>query len=292
MLFACSGRMQKIFLISAAFIASLMPAGAHQRPAEQLHDSLATITGRILDNRGKGIEYVAIGIPGTGAGTISDSAGRFTLELPEGSSDSIMFFHVSYREKCLPAAELAAAGSPVEVRLEDNVLPEAVVVPGKTRHRRLVDRGMRVPAASASMESTSKGTEVGSLLEVSRKFMLKKIAFEVTENAMPGCLLAVNIYRVSGDKLENILSKPIYHEIPLSRKRQKCETVVDEGIMLDPGTYFIALALVDHDCHEGEKCAVYFPLYLKSAWIRNRVLDGFERSPVNVGLSADGLEYL
>lgn len=195
--------MKKIFLIAAAFIASLMQAWAQQLP-----DSLTTITGRILNNKGKGIEYVAIGIPGTGTGTISDSTGQFKLELPKGSSDSIMFFHVSYSEKCLPAAELAAAGNPVEVRLEDNVLPEAVVVPGKTRHRRLVNRGMRVPAASASMESTSKGTEVGSLLEVSRKFMLKKIAFEVTENAMPGCLLAVNIYRVSGDSSKTYCPNP------------------------------------------------------------------------------------
>lgn len=298
MLFACSQLMQKIFIVAAAFLASLMPAGALGHQAEQhFPDSLATdspttIRGRILNKQGEGIGYVAVGIPGTEAGTISDSAGRFTLDLPSGSRDSITFFHVSYREKHLPAAGLAAAGDPVEILLEDNVLPEAVVVPGKKRRRRLVDRGLRIPAAVASMEPASKGTEVGTMLEIRRKFMLKKISFEVAENGMPGCLLSVNVYRVSGDELENMLSRPVYHKIPLSSKTQKCETAVDEGIMLEPGTYFIALALVDHDCQDGEEGAVYFPLYLKSSWIRNKVLRGFERSQVNIGLSADGLEYL
>ena len=82
-------------------------------------DDMKTIAGRITDHNGQHIEYVAVGIPGSNIGTVSDSEGIFSLELPDTTDSDLMFFHVSYKEKSIPATEIIAADGPVTVILEE-----------------------------------------------------------------------------------------------------------------------------------------------------------------------------
>ena len=272
-------------------------------------DSLKTIVGRITDRDGHSIEYVAAGIPGRNIGTVSDSEGRFSLELPDTTTADLMFFHVSYKEKSIPAAELIAAAGPVTVILEENRLAAAVVTPGKKKDRRLVGRGARVPGGVATMEPSSTGMEIGSVIEVRKEFEVRKISFEVLRNALPGCVLGVNIYRMAGSPatFDNVLTKPIYCNIPVSDDKTKCEIEPEELIILSPGSYFIALALVDCDRELQEKwkdkpswgkderidnsmTSIDFPLYLKSGYKRSKAMQDFESIPIGTGLTVEGTE--
>ena len=63
------------------------------------------LKGRIINQDGVSIEYVAVGIPGKGIGTISSADGVFELEIPEGETDSLEFQHVSYLTGRIPASE-------------------------------------------------------------------------------------------------------------------------------------------------------------------------------------------
>ena len=186
-------------------------------------DSLKTIVGRITDRDGHSIEYVAAGIPGRNIGTVSDSEGRFSLELPDTTTADLMFFHVSYKEKSIPAAELISATEPVTVILEENRLAAAVVTPGKKKDRKLVGRGARVPGGVATMEPSSTGMEIGSVIEVRKEFEVRKISFDVLRNALPGCVLGVNIYRTEGSPatFDNVLTKPIYMQYPCQRRQDQ-----------------------------------------------------------------------
>ena len=87
------------------------------------------------------------------------------------------------------------------------------------------------------------------------------------ENTIPGCIAAINIYRIEGEPEQfiNILRKPIYVNIALSKEKQDFNIQPEEFILLDPGRYFISFAVVDCDmdaivlkirqegdaCHEG-----------------------------------------
>ena len=272
-------------------------------------DSLKTIAGRITDHDGHSIEYVAAGIPGRNIGTVSDSEGCFSLELPDTTTADLMFFHVSYKEKRIPAAELISATEPVTVILEENRLAAAVVTPGKKKDRKLVGRGARVPGGVATMEPSSTGMEIGSVIEVRKEFEVRKISFDVLRNALPGCVLGVNIYRTEGSPatFDNVLTKPIYCNIPVSDDKTKCEIEPEETVILSPGSYFIALALVDCDRELQEKwkdkpswskderisnsmTSIDFPLYLKSCYLRSKAMQDFEPIPVGTGLTVEGTE--
>lgn len=272
-------------------------------------DSLKTIVGHITDRDGHSIEYVAVGIPGSNIGTVSDSEGIFSLELPDTTDADLMFFHVSYKEKSIPAAEIIAADGPVTVILEENRLAAAVVTPGKKKDRRLVGRGARVPGGVATMEPSSTGMEIGSVIEVRKEFTVRKISFEVLRNALPGCVLGVNIYRMEGSPatFDNVLTKPIYCNIPVSEEKNKCQIEPEETVILSPGSYFIALALVDCDRDLQEKwkdkpswdkderignslTSIDFPLYLKSGYKRSKAMQDFESIPIGTGLTVEGTE--
>ena len=252
-------------------------------------DSLKTIVGHITDRDGHSIEYVAVGIPGSNIGTVSDSEGIL--------------------EKSIPATEIIAADGPVTVILEENRLAAAVVTPGKKKDKKLVGRGARVPGGVATMEPSSTGMEIGSVIEVRKEFTVRKISFEVLRNALPGCVLGVNIYKTEGSpaSFDNVLTKPIYCNIPVSEKKTKCQIKPEETIILSPGKYFIALAMVDCDRDLQEKwkdkpswgkderidnsmTSIDFPLYLKSGYKRSKAMQDFESIPIGTGLTVEGTE--
>lgn len=159
------------------------------------------------------------------------------------------------------------------------------------------------------MEPSSTGMEIGSVIEVRKEFEVRKISFDVLRNALPGCVLGVNIYRTEGSPatFDNVLTKPIYCNIPVSDDKTKCEIEPEETVILSPGSYFIALALVDCDRELQEKwkdkpswskderisnsmTSIDFPLYLKSCYLRSKAMQDFEPIPVGTGLTVEGTE--
>ena len=159
------------------------------------------------------------------------------------------------------------------------------------------------------MEPSSTGMEIGSVIEVRKEFTVRKISFEVLRNALPGCVLGVNIYKTEGSpaSFDNVLTKPIYCNIPVSEEKTKCQIEPEETIILSPGKYFIALALVDCDRDLQEKwkdkpswgkderidnsmTSIDFPLYLKSGYKRSKAMQDFESIPIGTGLAVEGTE--
>jgi len=57
----------------------------------------ASIEGKILDDRGKGIDAVSISIEGTGKGTITKRNGSYSLEVPAEDTLTISFTHINYK---------------------------------------------------------------------------------------------------------------------------------------------------------------------------------------------------
>lgn len=72
--------------------------------------------------------------------------------------------------------------------------------------------------------------------------------------------------------------------------KQKINVTVDEKIPLEAGRYFVSVMLVDYARHANAG-HILFPLYLKSSYIRNGVMDELESIPVNMGLTVKGVEY-
>ena len=262
-----------------------------------------SVKGRIVNELGEPVEYVYVGVPERQIGTVSSVDGIFEINVP---ADTLEFHHVSYQVGYYP---VKGPEDNVIIVLKDSELPPAVFIGGNTKEKYLLRAGTRVHGAVGDFYhpgGVSKGYELGSVAKTRKPFLVRNIRFSILENYIPGCVAAVNIYRIEGNPEEfiNVLHKPIYVNIAMSGKQQDFDVQPEESILLEPGRYFISFALVDCDMDavgkimdtpESERdhfaMHLYVPMYFKSSYQRFYALGELAHFPVNIGISVKGLEY-
>ena len=287
-----------IFLIAAVFSAS------DAASAQQTH----ILKGNIVNQDGKAVEYVAVGIPGSGIGAISSADGRFRLEIPDGTADTLEFHHVSYLTGLVPASEYNGTDS-LTVTLVPAELQEAVVLGSGAKEKTLVNKGARFPAAYGVYTPDMTGNEIGSTVKVRHRFQIKEFNFKVAVNTIEECKVSLNVYRITEGIFRNIMTVPLYIDIRTSARPVSYRAVPSAAMILEPGEYFVSLAFVD--CSDRSKAEwneakdltgkaymekinenrLEFPLYFKSGYCRDTVLGEIVKSPFNMGLTVSGLEY-
>lgn len=261
------------------------------------------VSGRIVDEKGEAVEYVHVGIPKLGIGTVSTVDGRFEIRVP---GDTLEFHHVSYQTGYYP---VSGPADDVVIVLNDSELPPAVFIGGETKEKYLLRPGTRFVGAQGGFDARDgidKGKEVGSVAKARKPFLIKDIMFTIMGNRIPGCVVSVNIYRIEGEPKEfkNVLHKPIYADVDISDGRQDFDIQPEESILLEPGSYFISFSLVDCDMDavrrfqetpESERTPtdmqLYTNIYFKSSYYRESSLAELQYIPINIGISVQGLEY-
>ena len=261
------------------------------------------VSGRIVDEKGEAVEYVQVGIPGRGIGTVSTVDGRFEIEVP---ADTLEFHHVSYQIGYYP---VSGPEKDLVIVLKDSELSPAVFIGGNTKEKYLLRPGTRFPGAVGGIDARDgirKGMELGSIAKARKPFLIKDILFSISDNNIPGCVVSINIYRIEEDSEEfvNILHKPIYADVAFSDGRQDFDIQPEESILLEPGSYFISFSLVDCDMDavrqyqetpESERdplgMHLYTNIYFKSSYYRASSLAELQYVPVNIGIAVKGLEY-
>ena len=84
------------------------------------------VRGRIVDEKGEAVEYVHVGIPRLGIGTVSTVDGLFEIEVP---ADTLEFHHVYYQTGYYP---VSAPDNDLVIVLKESELPPAVFIGGDT----------------------------------------------------------------------------------------------------------------------------------------------------------------
>ena len=272
-------------------------------PAMLSAQERVTVRGRIVNEQGEAVEYVHVGIPKLGIGTVSTVDGHFEILVP---ADTLEFHHVSYQTGRYP---VSGQEKDLVVVLKDAELPPAVYIGGDTKEKYLLRPGTRFRIAQGGFDARDgidKGKELGSVAKARKPFLIKDILFTITSNRIPGCVVSINIYRIEGESKEfiNILHKPIYADVAVSDGRQDFDIQPEESILLEPGDYFISFSLVDCDMDafrryqetpESERNPMDMQLntniYFKSSYFRESSLAKLEYLPINIGISVKGLEY-
>ena len=186
-------------------------------------------------------------------------------------------------------------------------LDAAVVTDAKRKDKNLDGKGMKLPGVIMMMNPESVGQEIGSIIEVKHPFLVKSICFTVKENRMEGCKARINIYRVTdSNNLDNIVTMPIYQEIPRTEKKTTFSIAPEENLELQPGEYYISFALSDISeaieakwvnsktwdgkeryANQLEDC-IYFPVYVKSSYSRKNTDSPLTKWKYNIGMSVRG----
>ena len=271
-------------------------------PFSLLAQERVSVKGRIVNEQGESVEYVQVGMPGQGIGVISSADGRFEISVP---SDTLEFHHVSYQVGRYP---VSGPEEDVLIVLKDSELPPAVAIGGDAKEKYLLHPGIKLKESLAGMgfdlTTGGRGSELGSVATAQKPFLIKNIRFSILANYIPGCIAAINIYRIEGkpETFINVLHKPIYAKVALSEKTQYFDIEPEETILLEPGRYFIAFQIVDCDDEairqikeapkrDPKALHLYTGMYLKSSYQRHSALVAPEPMPINIGVSVKGLEY-
>ena len=272
-------------------------------PVSVFGQDTVPVKGRIVNEQGEPVEYVQVGIPKLQLGTISTADGLIEISVP---GDTLQFFHVAYQTGNYVVTDPA---DDVVIVLSENELSPAVFIGGNTKEKYLLRAGTRIPGGAGDFyrpDGVTKGYELGSVAKTRKPFLVKNVLFSILSNHIPGCVAAINIYRIEGEPEEfvNILHKPIYVHVPLSDEKQDFDVEPEESILLEPGRYFISFALVDCDMEavcqlqeipesERDRSAMHLlvPLFFKSSYQRFSPLGKLTHFPVNIGIAVKGLEY-
>lgn len=188
-------------------------------------------------------------------------------------------------------------------------LEAAVLTESKSKDKNLGGKGMKFPGGSIFMTPESVGKEIGSLVKTKHPFLVKTISFTVEENRMEGCKANLRIYRMeSGDSLMNIVTIPIYQDIPKAAQETVFSIAPEESIILEPGEYYISFCLSEISREIMDKWAeaetwsedqrfdtyrqdrIYFPLYLKSSYTRENQDQPLSKWGANIGIEVKGSE--
>ena len=186
-------------------------------------------------------------------------------------------------------------------------LDAAVVTDSKRLEKNLDGKGMKLPGVIMMMNPESVGQEIGSIIEVKHPFLVKSICFTVKENRMEGCKARINIYRLTdSNNLDNIVTMPIYQEIPRTEKKTTFSIAPEENIELQPGEYYISFALTEiSETIENKWAAsetwdakeryvnqledsMFFPVYVKSSYSRSTAEQPLEKWKYNIGMTVRG----
>lgn len=246
------------------------------------------LSGRVVNEKGQGVEYVSIGIPKDTVYTVSDTAGYFSIRIPEGKDKAILFKHVSYELFELKPEFYYSANGNMTVTLINSALPEAIVTPRKEKAVTILGKGVRWAGCSFGLSNSLgslKDQEWGSMVTIKKTTRVDKAEIEATLRDAEKAVLSFVVYRIDGRKEDfiNVQHTPVYQSITVE---EGCKNLIfeePETIILDPGRYYFAIRFVEFDGRGSLDCKGYF----KSAYDRNDNLT----VPISLGLKVYGTEY-
>ena len=243
-------------------------------------------TGVVLSNETKmPIGFVNIGIISESIGTVSDEAGRFSLKLdPVYDDDSLRFSMIGYESKTFMVKQFRK-DSVHEIYLVPRIyeLKEAEIVYDKARE--IVLGTPVIPNnVSAGWAYNDLGCEMGVLVEVNKKVLIKELNLNVASCTFDSVIYRVNIYRQSGqDRLINILDRPVYVSFGKDRINKTVTFDLSSYSVYMKGTYLITLELYKKDMGEGS--LQFWSENMKGmTWFRKTCEGKWHTCPGNIGM--------
>jgi len=236
----------------------------------QLNIKSQTIEGKVVDQQtNKALPYVNLGVVELGIGTVSDKEGVFTLEIPKGQADSVLFSAVGYSSRKVAVSDLLEIRkvwlSPRSYKLQSFDVIEKGVGRDKTYG---IKRGF--PAGRTNLASNEPGDEIGVPIKINRPTFLKSAHFTIERVSGDSMIYRINIYDfkdgVVGRNLvkENILFEGAQKKGVVSVDLTPYELLVSDDVLL-------TLENIEVD---DEELASGMGFRYKAVFLRNRSIYG------------------
>lgn len=207
-----------------------------------------TITGRISNERGEGVEYATVSLEGDTIGTLADALGHFTLTIPKGKNNNLVITHVSYDKASIPFSSYSV-DKPLSIIVKDkNVKLDEVIIGKKNKMKTILGKKLPGPTASFRGKGQQNWLEWGPTFKAKKNWVVSDIFFTIKKSTYSRCILSFTIYEVRGKEYVNILNKPIYKTVSTTAQKTKLAIQPNENIILKAGKqYYVSVTIVDSD---------------------------------------------
>lgn len=193
--------------------------------------------------------YVNIGIVGKNIGTVSDSSGYFKIMLDSKyDADTLRFSMVGYARKDFLVSDFRKLknSDPMKVWLKPQaIVLDEVTIQSSKEPGIVLGNKPKSKLVNAGFIYNKLGHEIGSVFRnTSGELIIDSIKLNFVKCNFDYVYFRLNVYKVEGDKIENILQKP--HYISLTRNETlKCPTIdlMDHRISVK-GDFLVSIELV------------------------------------------------
>lgn len=238
------------------------------------------IKGKIKSIHGRGVEYANVGIIERNTGTVSDTSGNFTIEIPDSFiTDSLTFKHINYETKSESIKDLVQNKNNVIIlKDKENILHDINILSQKIK-RKWIGRGIKVPGYA---EPNCYGEEFGMEIETTKYNALSKCRFEIYSCKFDSAVFRFNVY--ASEKKDPFYSKDImiYHD---KNKRTYEITVLLN--LEESQKVFVSLEYV----YSYGTGGLRIPIYSGKSMYRKTSLDKLTKIPLRMGFSIETISY-
>lgn len=208
----------------------------------------------ISESTGEPIVYASVGIINRNFGTVTDTLGNFSLNIPpQFINDSVRISCFGYIPHTYAVRDIKKLPDTISLASDIITLSEVTVRPQRIKHKTAGRKGgggfiyINVEGYKAA------GQGLAIPLKVKKNAWLKEIGFTVITDNRPlsHMRFRINVYRKDdGDYLiQNI--KPVYFEYDKSQLVDGTFTYkFPEEIMLDDGEYYVELEFLENFSNE------------------------------------------
>lgn len=209
--------------------------------------------GRVVvsQSTGEPIIYASVGIVNRNLGTVTDSAGYFSLSVPpEYAGDSLRISSLGYVAQTFAVKDFRAVPDTIKLADDAILLADVVVKPQKVVHKTAGNRSGSGFIYIEVERDRAAGQGIAVPLKVDKRAWLKEIGFVVVvdDYTVPRMKFRVNIYAKAGDSYRPLTSVR-QHYFDYDR-----DALVDgrfsytfpEEITLEKGEYYVELEFLEN----------------------------------------------
>lgn len=208
----------------------------------------------LSESTGEPVIYASVGVINRNLGTVADTAGNFSLQIPpEFVNDSIRISSIGYVAKTFAVKDIKSIPDTIFLSEDVRMLSEVVVKPQRVKHKIAGRKGAGGFIYIEVEGYKAAGQGLATPLKVKGRAWLKELGFTiVTENRpLSEMKFRINIYRKEDDHyvLQNF--NPIYFDYDKSQLDNGLFTYkFPEELMLEDGDYYVELEFLENFANE------------------------------------------
>lgn len=208
----------------------------------------------LSESTGEPVIYASVGVINRNLGTVADTAGNFSLQIPpEFVNDSIRISSIGYVAKTFAVKDIKSIPDTIFLSEDVRMLSEVVVKPQRVKHKTAGRKGAGGFIYIEVEGYKAAGQGLATPLKVKGRAWLKELGFTiVTENRpLSEMKFRLNIYRKEDDQyiLQNF--NPIYFDYDKSQLDNGLFTYkFPEELMLEDGDYYVELEFLENFANE------------------------------------------